>query len=62
MIVQIVFIKADLKWEISIDGVNHLVDIVEIKCKSVSNSGIITCKAKNVSIKKHKGEIKATIL
>jgi hypothetical protein len=61
MIVQI-NLKYDSKWEISIDGVNHLVDIVEIRCKSVTNSGIITCKAKNVSIKKYKGEIKATVL
>jgi hypothetical protein len=41
---------------------NNLVDIIEIRCKSVTNSGIITCKAKNVSIKKYKGEIKATVL
>lgn len=63
------------KWRIIIDGVQHLVDEIEINCKSITTTDLvevgsmaiqtkyhISCKAKNVSFKTKKNQKIAVVL
>lgn len=59
---------SDHKWRIIVDDIQHLVDEIEIKCKSFTSSDMIkvdgqdvmkwhiSCKAKNVSFKIKKNQ------
>jgi hypothetical protein len=66
--------KSDKKWRIIVDGIEHLVDEIEIKCKSFTSSDEIeiagqfvlkhhiTCNSKNVSFVTKKNQFKAIVL
>ena len=66
--------KSEYKWRIIVDGIEHLVDEIEIKCKSYTTGDVmqidgqdvmkwhITCKAKNVSFKIKKQQKIAVVL
>jgi hypothetical protein len=65
---------SDQKWRIIVDGIEHLVDDIEIKCKSFTSGDLvnvdgqdvmkwhISCKAKNVSFKTKKNKKIAVVL
>ena len=65
--------KSDKKWRIIVDSIEHLVDDIEIKCKSYTTSddieidGVvvikhhITCNSKNVSFTTKKNQLKAIV-
>jgi hypothetical protein len=62
------------KWRIIVDGIEHLMDEIEIKCKSFTSGDLvnvdgqdvmkwhISCKAKNVSFKTKKNQKIAVVL
>lgn len=54
--------KSDKKWRIIVDGIEHLVDEIEIKCKSFTSTDYITCNSKNVSFVTKKNQFKAIVL
>jgi hypothetical protein len=54
--------KSDKKWRIIVDGIEHLVDEIEIKCKSFTSSDHIGCNSKNVSFITKKNQFKAIVL
>ena len=66
--------KSPHKWRIIIDDVQHLVDEIEINCKSYTTTDLIqvdmsmqtkwhiSCKAKNVSFKTKKNQKIAIVL
>ena len=66
--------SSDQKWRIIVDGIEHLVDEIEIKCKSFTSADLInvdgkdvmkwhiSCKAKNVSFKTKKNQKIAVVL
>jgi hypothetical protein len=53
---------SDLKWRIIVDDTEHLVDEIEIKCKSFTTGDLLSCKAKNVSFKTKKNQKIAIVL
>ena len=65
---------SEFKWRIIVDGIEHLVDEIEIKCKSFTSGDMvkvdgedvmkwhISCKAKNVSFKIKKQQKIAVVL
>ena len=54
--------ESDKKWRIIVDGIEHLVDEIEIKCKSFTSTDYITCNSKNVSFVTKKNQFKAIVL
>jgi hypothetical protein len=66
--------KSDKKWRIIVDGTEHHVDEIEIKCKSFTTTDEIevdgqiviryhiTCNSKNVSFVTKKNQFKAIVL
>jgi len=66
--------KSPHKWRIIIDDVQHLVDEIEMNCKSFTSEDLvnvqgkdvvkwhISCKAKNVSFKTKKNQKIAIVL
>ena len=62
MDVKIKYNNIDACWVIMLDYNEHLVDEIEIKCKSFTSSDHITCNSKNVSFVTKKNQFKAIVL
>jgi hypothetical protein len=62
MDVKIKYNNIDACWVIMLDYNEHLVDEIEINCKSYTSGDFLVCKAKNVSFKTKKNQKIAVIL
>lgn len=54
-------VKSHHKWRLIVDGVQHLVDTIEINCKCHTIEDEISCKAKKLSFSTKKETKKAII-
>lgn len=57
----LVTIKYEKRWKLQIGEIEHIVDLIEINCKSKTTDDKIVCVPKNVSFSTRMGKIKATL-